>query len=137
MKNDFQSLVDTRLSGLTWSDVHTKRVLRERSARQGRQQASFSVRHLRPIVVLCAMFVLLSATALAMGLRATQRYTITQQAQVALSEAYGLTNEMLDLFSASLAQEENARTVTFTPLAAQAKAIGVYTVCIHADGTQT
>lgn len=132
MNDDFKTLVDRRLSRLEWKgdDQVMKRIQSqdEKSTRSTRAL-------IRPALALCLLLVLLSATALAVGLGFSQRYSIQRQARNALHERYGLTDEMLDLFNSYTEQDGDAWTVSFTEASMNAAAIGEYTVTKKAGGS--
>lgn len=131
MNKDFKTLVDRRLSRLEWKggDQVMKRIQRQNE--KGTRPLG---KLLRPALVICLVLVLLSATALAVGLGFSPRYSIARQARDALHERYGLTDEMLDLFVSRTEQDGDAWTVSFTEAAMNAEAIGAYTVTKEAGG---
>ncbi len=131
MNKDFKTLVDRRLSQLEWKggDQVMKRI-----QNQNEKRTRPVGKLLRPALVICLVLVLLSATALAVGLGFSPRYSIARQARNALHERYGLTDEMLDLFVSRTVQDGDAWTVSFTEAAMNEEAIGAYTVTKEAGG---
>lgn len=126
MKNRFQSEIDARLSDLTFTGQ--EQVLQRIRARQ-------SVRPLpkRTVALVLALMLMLCGTAVALTLRYSAKFDLERHARGVLSSKYGLTGDMLDLFSAHTEQDENGWTVRFVPIGWDEQ-IGQYTVTGSADG---
>lgn len=126
MKNDLKTAIDTRLSDMDWhgEDVVLRRIHAPRS----------TVR-LRTVAVLFAVLLLLCATAVALTLQFSTQYNLLKQARSAVSAKYGLTDEMLDLFSTDAQHTKSGWIVRFTPMTLNMEAIGVYTVTCGENGT--
>ena len=88
--------------------------------------------------VLCAVLALASAVALAAGLLFSDRVDVQARAEQALAQRYGLTQDMLSVFSRDV--DEAAGTVTFTPLGEASdrlgERLGTYRVTVS-DGKTT
>lgn len=120
MKNDLRAQLNAALRDVDW---------------HGEQQVLQRLRHqpVRPMRVLAValMLLALAATALAVGLRFSGRFTAQQQARQAVMNQYGLTDEMLDLFACEMADS----TFRFTAQS-YADRLGEYTVT-HIGSTWT
>lgn len=125
MNDGFKTLVDRRLSSLNWKggDQVMNRIHRTESENQKAR-----MRRLKPALLLCLALILASATALAIGLTFSDRYSVTRQAREVLGQKYGLTPVMLDLFSMHVEEDGADWTVRFDEAAINEKAIGAYTV---------
>lgn len=130
MKIDVKTHVDAALSNVVWTAEMSDTVLK--SCRPVAPQ-KHPRRTLR-FALLFALLLALGATALAIGLNYSPRYTLIVKSRAALQTRYHLTDEMLDLFSVSIRQEGNAWTATFEPLGLVPDKMGVYTVSQTADG---
>lgn len=127
MKNSLKTAIDTRLAELDWQgqgEVLAK--IRAPRRRVGR---------LRGVAIACILMVFASATALALTLEFSQRYGVIRQARSAVSAQYGLTDEMLDLFSAQAHRIAGGWLVSFEPLNLDKQAMGSYQVLCRPDGT--
>lgn len=86
--------------------------------------------------LVCALIALLAAaTALAAGLTFSGRYDVKRAAIDALEEKYGITDEMMTLFSVEVGEmdKRGAQTVTFSsiePNTTYGRRMGVYTVTV-------
>ena len=87
---------------------------------------------------LCALMALASAAALAAGLLFSDRVDLISQSEQALAQRYGLTADMLSVFSRGVNEDESA--VTYTPVEEASgklgSRLGIYTVTVS-DGKAT
>lgn len=123
MKNSMKDQLNTALRDMDWHGE--KAVLRR--IRQGRVER---VPHPSRALVFAALVALsLITTALALTLHFSADYRFVRQACQALSAQYGLTEDMLDLFTATV----NGDEVTFVSQQHSVK-LGEYTVRREDDG---
>lgn len=108
MKNDLRSLVDQTLSELEWDERQRQRVLhaiREEEKNVKKRSAS---------VILAALLICLSVTALAAGLLFSPRYDAVRLANSAMEEKYGITADLLSLFHRTVTTHaDGSATVTY------------------------
>lgn len=123
MKNSMKDQLNTALRDMDWHGEEA--VLRR--IRQGRAER---VPHPSRALVFAALVALsLITTALALTLHFSADYRFVHQACQALSDQYGLTEDMLDLFTATV----NGDEVTFVSQQHSVK-LGEYTVRREDDG---
>lgn len=93
MKNDtLKTIVDRRLSAMNWAGQDAVlRALHTSGAPQPR-------RRLRLALVMALITLLLLGTALALGLKYSENYNRRKQADQALMDAYGFTQEAMGMF---------------------------------------
>lgn len=127
MKNRFRAEIDTRLSDLTFT--REAAVIEKLHAR--RQVRSIPK---RTVVLVLALMLMLCGTAVALTLRYSARFDLERHARGVLSSTYGLSGEMIDLFSSHIEQGEDGWTVHFTPIA-WPEQMGEYTVTGGSDGS--
>lgn len=125
MKNDLHTRLNAALYQVDW---------------HGEARVLETIRHQRTkhvypgrVVALAVLLVALVATALALGLGFSGRFNTQQQARRAVMERYGLTDEMMDLFTYEAQQDG---TACFTMQLTNADRLGEYTAAF-ADGTWT
>lgn len=94
MSKKFHDDADRLLSGLKWEEADTRRVLSTIEEERPKMKTK-----IRWGLVLAVILVLMAAVALAVGLRYSANYTALQTARQAATEQYGLTTEMLTLFT--------------------------------------
>lgn len=125
---NFKQMTDQRLNALTWNVDEGMRALREKAAPKPR-------RTLRPALALAmVMVVLMGATALAVGLRMSQKVDVERIAREAVMEAYGLDARSLGMLSETSTEENGVWTVTYGGNW-KVDQVGVYTVTVQPDGT--
>lgn len=127
MKNRFRAEIDTRLSDLTFT--RQEQVLaRVRGRRTARPIPK------RTVALVLALMLMLCGTAVALTLRYSARFDLERHARGILSSKYGLTSEMIDLYSPRVEQGEDGWTVRFVPYQWE-DLMGVYTVTGSANGS--
>ncbi len=136
MTDPFKKLVDNRLSGLEWRKGNLV-MDRIHSITDKEAKKRPAPRSLKVVLPLCVLLALVSATALAIGLQYSARYSAVQSARNAVIAQYDLSEEALDLFSVTASQEESRWTVRFTPHAMNTEAIGTYVATVAENGTAT
>ena len=129
-KLDFQELVDRNLSGLSWDEQRRRQVLHALAEEEK------PVRKISMTVVLVAVIVCLSVTALAAGLVFARRVDTARLAEEALYHKYGLTGEMLGFFSRETDEQDGIQMVRYDGVDAYAYVLGSYTVCIRGGETE-
>lgn len=126
MKNKFRAEIDARLADLTFT--REAEVLEKLHAR----------RQARPIpkrtmALILALMLMLCGTAVALTLRYSARLDLERHARGVLTSKYGLTGEMIDLFSPHVERDGASWTVRFVPIGWEEQ-MGEYTVTGSADG---
>lgn len=132
MKNEFQQLVDRRLSGLQWDEEHARRVLAALEPEGG----TIMKKKLTLSLALVTTIVLMASVAFAaVTLIYSPSASALNQARNALIEQYGLTHTTLGLFMTGLAMDGDTTTVTFYGdlMASYGGNAGDYTVTLR-DG---
>ena len=103
-------------------DIRVRRTLRTLSDAPDRR-TNMNVSMKRRIAwAVCAVLALASAVALAAGLLFSDRVDVQARAEQTLAQRYGLTQDMLSVFSREV--DEAAGTVTFTPLGEASDRLG-------------
>ena len=133
--NDFQELVDRRLSGLVWDERMRRKVLSavREEERPMKKKVSFTL--ILAVVILCV-----GAAAIAEGLLFSQRYSAARLANQAMEQQYGITADILSLFRRQV-EEHGDGTITVTysigsEVDFPADQIGVYTGEVQGDQTK-
>lgn len=108
MKTDLRSLVDQNLSELKWDERQRQRVLHAiREEEKPVKKRSVSM-------ILAALLICLSVTALAAGLLFSPRYDAVRLANTAMEEKYGITADLLSLFHRTVTTHaDGSATVTY------------------------
>lgn len=125
MKNDLHTCLNAALHQVDWhGEARVLEIIHHQRTK-----------HVHPgrMVALAVLLVALVATALALGLGFSARFNAQQQARCAVMERYGLTDEMMDLFTYEAQQDGTAR---FTMQLINADRLGEYTAAF-ADGAWT
>lgn len=132
MKNDFQQLVDRRLSGLQWDEQRARRVLSALEPEGGSIMKKKLTLSLSFALILIAMASIAFA---AMTLMYSPSASALKQAREALIEQYGLTHTTLGMFLNGLSVNEDETIVTFEGdwMASYGGNAGDYTVILR-DG---
>ena len=125
MKNRFQSEIDARLANLTFTGQ--AQVLERVRARRSPHALPK-----RAVVLVLVLMLAICGTAVALTLRYSARFDLERHARGVLSSKYGLTSDMLDLFTSYVEQREDGWTVRFAPIAWK-DLMGEYTVTDGAD----
>lgn len=89
--------------------------------------------YLMKVLILATVFLMLTCTALAVGLNQSARHTATLQAREAVMEAYGLTSETIGMLFEHTEQGQDGYTVVYSPIK-YGNQIGEYTVHVDKDG---
>ena len=89
----------------------------------------------RTLVLAVILMTMIISTALALGITFSIRYHIQRQAAEVIKSTYGLTDEMLDLFTYKRENTEKGWIASFEANAIHQKELGFYTVEKEADGT--
>ena len=132
MKNNLKNALDTALRDLDWhGEEEVLRAVRAKK-RPGISLGRIPARTLVLAVILMTMII---STALALGITFSIRYQIQRQAAEVIKSTYGLTDEMLDLFTYKRENTENGWIASFEANAIHQKELGFYTVEKEADGT--
>lgn len=126
MKNKFRAEIDARLSELTFT--REAEVLDRLHARR---QARVIPK--RTVALLLALMLMLCGTAVALTLRYSAQLDLERHARGVLSSKYGLTGDMLDLFSPRVERDGNSWTVRYLPIGWEAQ-MGEYAVTGSANG---
>lgn len=126
MKNKFRAEIDTRLADLTFT--REAEVLDRLHARR-------QVRPIpkRTVALILALMLMLCGTAVALTLRYSARLDLERHARGVLTSKYGLTGEMLDLFSPQVERDGDNWTVRYLPIGWEAQ-MGEYMVTGGAGG---
>ena len=109
MNERFRKDADTLLSGLKWSREDAQTVLLNVKGEKPEMK-----RKLSAALAVALAIVLLAATALGFGMLKSEKYSTVEKARGALTEKYGLTAEMLAMFSAQAGEENGVTVVQFT-----------------------
>ena len=124
MKIDIKKSLDSALSGVDWygEDQVLSRI--RPKARVSRMRLAF---------VACLLVLAIGGTALAVGLSWTERYSDIRRAREAVAAKYGLTGDMLDLFSEKASEDGQSVILSYMPGDDNGRA-GYYTFNV-ADGS--
>ena len=125
--NEFKELVDQNLSGLVWDERKRRKVLHALSEEEK------PVKKVSATFILIAAIVCLSVTALAAGLIFSPRYDAVKVANQAMEDQYGITPDLLSLFSREVkANGDGTSTVIYstTEDVGPVSRIGEYTVVV-------
>lgn len=125
MKNDLQTHLNTALRDVDW---HGEQQVLARI-----RQTSVGRGHPGRVLAFALLLLALAGTALAVGLHFSQNFSIQQQAKQAVMTKYGLTDEMMDLFTCEVETDGSAR---FTMQFANPERLGEYTATCT-DGVWT
>lgn len=107
-KNEFPSLVDQNLSALEWDERQRQHVL------HAIREEEKPVKKVSASVVLVALVLCITFTALAAGLLFSPRYDVAKLANEALEAKYGLTADLLSLFHRTVKiHADGSATVTY------------------------
>lgn len=129
---DFRKMADRRLDGLRFQPLKEDTL---HAARQ--QEKSRPGCKMRPALAfaLVLLAVLLAATALAAGLRWSAQMNAVNTAQQALQAQYGLTADVLGLFTRQAEKTKDGWQVIYHIREDLADKAGSYTVAVAKDGT--
>lgn len=130
MKNDLRTKLNTALQDVDWNGE-------DQVLRMVRQQQK-PVRRLMPskaLVFAVILMLMLATTAVALTLHFSARFNSHLNTRQAVMNEYGLTDEMLDLFTYTEVDDNTDIVATFTMTYAHSDRLGVYTVQRTADGT--
>lgn len=130
MKNDLRTKLNTALHDVDWHGE-------EQVLRMIRQQRK-PVRHAKPSKALVFAMILLLAlatTAAALTLNFSSHFNAQLRAKQAVQHQYGLSEEMLDLFTYAPAEDEGNTVGRFTMNLMHGDQLGEYTVIRLADGS--
>lgn len=120
----FKQMTDDRLRALCWNpDAGMSRLLSPRKPLRPRMAA-----------VLAMTLALLTATALAVGLRMSRQVEVKRIARETVMQTYGLDSKSLGMFPEHASEKDGTWTVTYGGLWKTDEA-GVYTVTVRSDGT--
>ena len=126
MKNRFQQEIDTRLADLTFT--REAEVLdRLHARRQARPIPK------RTVALILALMLMLCGTAVALTLRYSAQLDLERHTRGVLTSKYGLTGEMIDLFSPHVERDGANWTVRYLPIGWEEQ-MGEYTVTGSANG---
>ena len=132
MKNNLKSALDTALRDMDWhGEEDVLRAVRQ----QRNTRISFGHMPARTLVIAAVLMVLMLGTAIAWGINFSTRYQAQRQAADAIKSSYGLTDGMLDLFTAERETTAGGWIIRYTSNAMYGKELGVYTAEKKADGT--
>lgn len=130
MKTDLRTHLNTALRDVDWHGE--EQVLR--MIRQQRRPVR-PVRLSRAVVIAIVLMLLLATTAFALSLRFSKDMDARQRAARAVQQRYGLTDEMIDLFTYEAAEEEDGAIARFTMRLMHGDKLGEYTVIRLEDGS--
>lgn len=130
MRNEFQKLVDHELSGLQWDERTRQRVLHAipEEEKPVKQKMTAGMVFVLVLMVACSV-------ALAAGLMFSPRYDLVKQADEALLENYGITDEMLSFFGKRVEIGEQETKVYYISIPELARAVGEYRVTLQGGKT--
>ena len=132
MNDRFRKDADTLLSGMTWSREDAQTVLSAAKGEKPQMKRKISVALAVALAVL-----LLAATALGLGMLKSESYSTVEKARQALAEKYGLTAEMLAMFSVQTGEENGVSVVQFSTTDSvfmDSHRAGAYSVAIDRSG---
>ncbi|NLZ88226.1 MAG: hypothetical protein GX916_01870 [Clostridiales bacterium] len=129
MKNDtLKTIVDRRLSAMNWAGQDAVlRALHTSGAPRPRQ------RRLRLALVMALITLLLLGTALALGLKYSENYNRRKQADQALMDTYGFTQEAMGMFHVQESSTPEGIQFAYVSYMNDDK-VGTYTVALPAKG---
>ena len=131
MRNDLRAQLNAALRDVDWhGEAQVLRIIR-----QGRERKRvFRGAPLRAFVLALALLLALATAAVALTLHFSGRLDARLLARQAVMEKYGLTEEMLDLFAYTPAEEGTDGTARFAATGEYYEQLGVYTVRRAAAG---
>ena len=130
--NNLKNALDTALRDMDWhGEEDVLRAVRQ----QRNTRVSIGRIPARTLAIAAALMVLLLGTAIAWGISFSARYQAQRQAEDAIMSSYGLTHEMLDLFTTERESTADGWIIRYTGNSAYGKELGVYTAEKKADGT--
>ena len=132
MKNNLKETIDTALRDMDW---HGEAEVLQAVRAKKKPGISLGRIPTRTLVLAIILMTVIVGTALALGITFSIRYQIQRQAAEAVKSTYGLTDEMLDLFTYRRENTENGWIASFESNAFHQKELGFYTVEKEADGT--
>ena len=135
MNDRFAKDVDTLLSGLTWEQRDSNAVLATLRGEQPKMKHKLSLG-----LVLAIALVLLAAVALAIGLSFSPQFSAVRSARQAVTAKYGLSQEMLGLYSEQVSEDASGTTVHYYGNNSEflkADRMGDYTAVVSANGSAT
>lgn len=132
-RNELKEIVDRELSGLTWDEGKSRRVLDALDDR-GFLPALPARRKFSLVLAMAILLTLLATTALAVTLiRYAPRVNDEARARQLLISEYGLSRESLGLFQSDVEEKNGVVTVTFRATEWSDDLTGVYTVTFRGD----
>lgn len=130
MMNDLRASLNTALRDVDWNgEAQVLRIIHQLRKPIHRRATA------RAFVFAIVLMLMLATTAIALTLIFSARFDTQQEARRAVMNKYGLTDEMLDLFTYADADAHTDVVATFTMTNAHNDRLGVYTVRRAADGT--
>lgn len=132
MKNNLKNALDTALRDMDWhGEEDVLRAVRQ----QRNTRVTFGRMPARTLVIAAILTVLMLGTAIAWGISFSARYQAQRQAADAIKSSYGLSYEMLDLFTTERDNTADGWIIRYTSNAMYGKELGVYTAEKKSDGT--
>ncbi len=135
MHDRFPKDVDTQLSGLAWGQQDSNAVFSALKGEVPKMKRKVSLG-----LVLAIALVLLAAVALAIGLHFSSRYCAVQTARQAVMGQYGLSQEMLCLYTEEIKEGGGVTTAVYHSNSSEflnAAAMGEYAAVVDARGKTT
>lgn len=130
-EQQFQALIDQSLSGLEWNERGRQQVL------HAIQKEKKTMKKRSTALLLAAAMLVLSVTALAVGLVLSRQVDAASLAARAIENKYGVTSTMLgSFFSRTVAEQKDSTLVTFRGSAELAAPLGEYTVTVQGKEAQ-
>ena len=130
MKNDLRTKLNTALQDVDWNgEDQVLRMVRQQQKPVRRLMLS------KALVFAVVLMLMLATTAVALTLHFSARYNSHLNTRQAVMDEYGLTDEMLDLFTYTEVDDNTDIVATFTMTYAHSDKLGVYTVRRTAEGT--
>lgn len=126
MKNNLKAKLNAALQDVDW---HGEEQVLRRIRRPAR-----CVTPSRVLVLAIVLMLLLTTAAVALTLHFSGRFNVHLHARQAVISKYGLTDEMLDLFTYADGKDDPDIVATFTMTDAHSDQLGVYTVRRTAQG---
>ena len=129
MKNDLRNQLNTALRDMDWNgEAQVMEIVRGQRRPVRRMMPS------KALAFAAVLVMMLATTAAALTFHFSARYDAQRSARQAVMTAYGLTDEMLDLFTYTEADGGAETVATFAMTYAHGDRLGIYTVRRAADG---
>ena len=128
--HDFKELVDRNLSGLNWNEQNRRKVF------SAINEEERPVKKVSTTLILIAAILCISFSALAAGVLFSEKYEVRNVARKAMESRYGITEDLLALFTSKIEEQENgAVTIEYSAPdeGFPAERMGKYTVLVKGN----